>query len=217
MTKLAGQALHRDDREHRLGRAAGLSVLAAAAAVAAQQFARGIELLEQTRGILLTEGMEVRSDLGKLRQAAPELAEAGVAFGIMTTQDVLGGWREQFDRIWRSYYQFSNAYNPGVDSLDSRRGLGSPGPAELAMQDSFIHFIQDAWHLKDWLKADRATRSLGKAVEEYADETDSLKICRDLCNATKHLGPRRMGERRTEAGLADYPRYGWVVLFGVKS
>jgi hypothetical protein len=125
----------------------------------------------------------------------------------MTTQDVLGGWREQFDRMWRSYYRFLNAYSPGVDSLDSRRGLGSPGPAELALYDS-IHFIQDAWHLKDWLKADPVTSSLGEAIEKYAHETGSLKICRALCNATKHLE-----ERRREAGLTDYPRYGWVVTF----
>ncbi len=75
MSQLAGRSLARGDREHRLARAGGVPVLAAATAVAAGDYARGIELLEQTRGILLTEGMEARSDIGTLRQVAPDLAD----------------------------------------------------------------------------------------------------------------------------------------------
>jgi tetratricopeptide (TPR) repeat protein len=74
LPQAAERGLSRDDREYRLGTAAGLPVLAAAASVAAGQYGRGVELLEQTRGILLTEGMEDRMDAAVLRRVAPDLA-----------------------------------------------------------------------------------------------------------------------------------------------
>jgi hypothetical protein len=72
--QLAPRALTRANREHGLSRLAGLASDVAAVAVAAGQLERAVELLEQTRGLLMAEAIGDRSDLSDLRQAAPALA-----------------------------------------------------------------------------------------------------------------------------------------------
>ncbi len=66
-------ALHAD-REHWLGEFSGFAGDAAAAAVAAGHPGRAVELLEQTRGIMLSETLDARSDLTVLRERRPDLA-----------------------------------------------------------------------------------------------------------------------------------------------
>jgi tetratricopeptide (TPR) repeat protein len=72
--QMAPRALSRPDREHGLGQLAGLASEVAAAAVATGRPERAVELLEQTRGLLLGEAIDARSDLTELHRAAPALA-----------------------------------------------------------------------------------------------------------------------------------------------
>ena len=130
----------------------------------------------------------------------------------MATKDVLGGWREQYDRMRRTYRRFLDTYTPAVDAIGSRRGLGSVSRPELEMQDAFIHFVQDAWHLKDWLKNDPVTSSLRETIEADIAQGGYLRMCQDLANATKHLTERERGKER-ETGLDQQPWYGWLVTF----
>jgi tetratricopeptide (TPR) repeat protein len=62
------------DREHWLGEFSGLAAAAAAAAIAAGQSSRAVELLEQARGIMLSDALDARSDLTVLRERRPDLA-----------------------------------------------------------------------------------------------------------------------------------------------
>jgi tetratricopeptide (TPR) repeat protein len=64
----------RADREHRLRDLYGLASTAAAAAIAVDQPERAVELLEQTRGLIIASTLETRSDLTELRTRAPDLA-----------------------------------------------------------------------------------------------------------------------------------------------
>lgn len=64
----------RADREHRLRDLHGLASTAAAAAIAVDQPERAVELLEQTRGLIIASTLETRSDLTELRTRAPDLA-----------------------------------------------------------------------------------------------------------------------------------------------
>lgn len=73
--QMAPRALSRPDREHGLGQLAGLASEVAAAAVAAGRPERAVELLEQTRGLLLGEAIDARSDQTELHRAAPALAD----------------------------------------------------------------------------------------------------------------------------------------------
>ncbi|MER6107149.1 CHAT domain-containing protein [Streptomyces hirsutus] len=71
---LAWHGLGRGDRERLLARTRGLAADAAAAAVAAGRPDRALELLEQGRGVIWSQLLDVRSDLTALREAAPDLA-----------------------------------------------------------------------------------------------------------------------------------------------
>ena len=114
----------------------------------------------------------------------------------MATEDVLGGWREQYDRMRRTFHRFLDTYGPAVDAIGSRRGLGSVSRPELDMQDAFIHFVQDAWHLKDWLKNDPAT-SLSKTIEREIGEGGYLRMCQHLgrCHQASGCEGKRESER----------------------
>lgn len=75
LPRLAARALRRPDRVHRLGEQAGIAAQAAAAALSCGRPDRAVELLEQARGLLLGESMGMRSELGRLRAQAPDLAD----------------------------------------------------------------------------------------------------------------------------------------------
>jgi hypothetical protein len=76
LPQIAPRTLAREDRSHRLSLLAGLAGAAAAAAVGAGQPGRAVELLEQTRGILVADTLHARSsDLGRLRRVSPSLAD----------------------------------------------------------------------------------------------------------------------------------------------
>lgn len=72
--QLAPRTLSRSNREHSLAQMTGLAAEAAAAAVAAGQPERAVELLEQTRGLLFGQTLDERSDLTDLSGVRPDLA-----------------------------------------------------------------------------------------------------------------------------------------------
>jgi tetratricopeptide (TPR) repeat protein len=77
LPQVTPRSLARRDRERQLGRLAGLAGDAAAAAISAGRPDRAVELLEQTRGLLVAETLQARgSDLAKLRdtESGAELA-----------------------------------------------------------------------------------------------------------------------------------------------
>jgi hypothetical protein len=71
LPRLVPASLRRADREHQLSVFFGLSGQAAAAALAAGQPRQAVELLEQSRCLLLTETIEAHSDLAELRARDP--------------------------------------------------------------------------------------------------------------------------------------------------
>ena len=76
LPQVAARALIRADREFRLAQQASLAGRAAAAAVAAGEPGRAVELLEQTRGVLVADSLDARSsDLNRLRGQSPALAD----------------------------------------------------------------------------------------------------------------------------------------------
>ncbi|MFF7128807.1 CHAT domain-containing protein [Streptomyces sp. NPDC008240] len=69
------RGLERPDRENLIAKFPSLVTDAAACAVRAGQKERAVELLEQGRGILLSQAMETRTDTRELRAQAPHLAD----------------------------------------------------------------------------------------------------------------------------------------------
>lgn len=99
-----------------------------------------------------------------------------------------GFFQEQYDRMIRSSKNLTNI-------------------------DDIIHFVQDCYHLKDWIKNDPAIvkcfKSLSRKdkkqsrnrVEEFIDNSDYLKSIADIANASKHLiltKPPRTGDKNVD-------------------
>jgi hypothetical protein len=74
LPRLISRGLRRQDREGQLAEVAGLGGQIVAAALAAGQPQRAVELLEQARGLGLTQVMDTREGLARLRAQAPALA-----------------------------------------------------------------------------------------------------------------------------------------------
>jgi len=59
----------------------------------------------------------------------------------------------------------------------------------LEEEDDVLAFFQNCYHLKDWVINDSACEILNKKeeVENLINDSESLKVCADLCNGSKHL------------------------------
>ncbi|MFF2327654.1 MULTISPECIES: CHAT domain-containing protein [unclassified Streptomyces] len=72
---VAPRHLVRDDQELLLSRTVGLGAAAAACAVRCGRPGLAVGLLEQARGVILSHAFDADSDLTRLREAAPDLAD----------------------------------------------------------------------------------------------------------------------------------------------
>jgi hypothetical protein len=82
------------------------------------------------------------------------------------------GWQAQYERMERWHQR-------ALDALVDR--YAEPDDAE----DFVYAFCQSAYHLRDWLqKSGAATKA---ELDELMKETPALKLCRDVCNGSKHF------------------------------
>jgi hypothetical protein len=94
---------------------------------------------------------------------------------------VLQGWQEQYRRMIRSYRKLGEEYN-NTEVYD----------------DDLYHFLQDAWHLKDWLKNDPAvSQQVRTNVETDVNGVPALRLAADLANGSKHFELRSPREGAT--------------------
>lgn len=95
LPEVAWHGVERDSRERRLTMWDGLARSAAAAALAAGDPGRAVELLEQGRSVLWSQALQTRDDLSVLRERDPELHDRLRAVAAMltatTTADVPEG------------------------------------------------------------------------------------------------------------------------------
>jgi hypothetical protein len=92
------------------------------------------------------------------------------------------GYRHQLDRARRF---LERVQRPHEDIEDM---------GDVDFQDMMWSFFQHCWHVKDWIRHDPLASSAQKnAASDGAHQSAVLKICRDLCNGTKHLRLDRPG------------------------
>ena len=149
LPQVAPRTLARQDRSHRLGLLAGLAEAAAAAAVGAGQPGRAVELLEQTRGLLVADTLQARSsDLGRLRNANPELA------------DEFEGLRNRLDALDTPVHQniaVNAGTEPGYQSPDATVWPSARDAARKRRE------VQAEWD--QLISRIRATEQLGNFLE----------------------------------------------------
>ncbi|MFF4827462.1 CHAT domain-containing protein [Streptomyces sp. NPDC001312] len=117
--QLAPWRLSRADREFGLGEMEGLGSEAAGAALSCGDPGRAVELLEQARGVMLNQTLDMRGDVDELRATCPDLADAFEA---------LRARRDAADHISlaEQFGETSGAQDGGSGDPD---GVNGPGEA----------------------------------------------------------------------------------------
>ncbi|WP_380282597.1 CHAT domain-containing protein [Kitasatospora purpeofusca] len=90
LAAVADRRISRASRQRQLVRFDGLALDAAAAALNVGDPARALAALEQGRGVLLTQALESRSDLGELDRLSPELASEFRRLAMLVEADTAG-------------------------------------------------------------------------------------------------------------------------------
>jgi hypothetical protein len=107
---------------------------------------------------------------------------------------------EQIVRVARYFRRFRE-YEAGL-------------PADIGVspehKDLVYAFFLNCYHLKDWIKADPALATLGD-VEAFINGSPALRLCADICNASKHFELTR--PRSNESPAVGIPN----LLVGRKS
>lgn len=84
------------------------------------------------------------------------------------------GYKEQFKRVKRWHKRLEEIYLGMDHTCDSDY-----------YEDVLYAFFQNCFHLKDWLIESGAINK--SRVDSFIESDDDMKICRDLCTASKHL------------------------------
>ena len=79
------------------------------------------------------------------------------------------GWRGQLERMRRWQIRVVQAAN-----------VGSPD-----LEDFIFVFFQNCYHLREWLE--KTANVERKDLDALFAQTFDLRLCRDICNGTKHL------------------------------
>ena len=83
---------------------------------------------------------------------------------------------------WEGQWQRAKRWHSRLATVRSRRRKDK----STAEDWDFVHaFFQNCFHLKDWLKNSGAVP--GEELNRFINEHVEMKLCRDICNGTKHL------------------------------
>ena len=154
---VAWHGLDRGTREEQLGQWSGLATDAAAFAVLDDHPQRAVELLEQGRSVLWTQALNLRSDLARLAERDPRLAE-------------------RLDHIRKSLDNFSAGSTLGASELgDHRASVIGIGREELAAADLSRRMA------RDWDNLLAEVRTL-EGFEHFLSMVPYLKLAGALIN-----------------------------------
>lgn len=137
LPQMAPNALARTDREYGLGLLAPLAGLAAAAAINAGRPDRAVELLEQTRGVLVADTLDARSsDVTRLRDHPSGLAAAF---------DELRVRIDTLDHPGASAHDSADSFGTERDLIEARRQARADWEellADIRSVDGFGGFLE---------------------------------------------------------------------------
>jgi hypothetical protein len=106
---------------------------------------------------------------------------------------VLGqGWQSQWARVHRRLADVRVVYT------------GQPGSTDDAV-DTVLSFFEAVHHLKDWLENDQLSGIGKEAGDSLINRSQTLRLCADLANGSKHLKltRSRTGDKSTEIARND--------------
>ena len=86
-------------------------------------------------------------------------------------RDWFEGWKGQYNRMLRWRDRANEALKQNNDGN--------------AIYDFIYAFFQNSYHLRDWIVSDGAATK--EEMKSLFSSSIELQLCRDICNATKHL------------------------------
>ncbi len=83
-----------------------------------------------------------------------------------------GGWRGQYERLRR--------WHDLIHGISRAKAIG-----ETEQQHDFLYaYFQNCYHLRNWLQNSDAVTP--EKLQEFFRLNEPMKVCRDICNGTKH-------------------------------
>lgn len=156
---VAPRHLVRDDQEFLLSRTVGLGAAAAACAVRCGRSALAVGLLEQARGVLLSHAFDADSDLTRLRETAPHLADRFEE--LRSALDTATESREQLSAEFPGEAPWNPAY-PAPTSHPAHSSHASDARADRRQQ------LAAEWReLTDRIRAEHPQLGLLRPVREW--------------------------------------------------
>jgi hypothetical protein len=81
-----------------------------------------------------------------------------------------------------------------------------------SIADVLFNFAVTAYHIKDWLKQSASASYSPSQVEAYIEADKCLRLCREICNASKHQKLRSVS---TEARDVTFSATGTFVVASI--
>jgi hypothetical protein len=103
-------------------------------------------------------------------------------------------WLTQFQRI-RRWYKKVKEYE------EKAQDIGFPGEAE----DCIYAFFQNCFHLREWIEKSGVISK--KELDSFVSSHLELRICRDICNGTKHMV---IDQHSVDANFSTYREYDYL-------
>ena len=103
-------------------------------------------------------------------------------------------WRTQFDRTRRWYARLKK-----IEHEIKKTGLTQDS------EDYIYAFFQNCWHLREWLSKSKVVEK--NKIEQLVASHEELRLCRDICNGTKHMSITRPS---VDSGFYTFREYDWL-------
>ncbi len=117
-------------------------------------------------------------------------------------------YHEQYERMKRWYSRFKSINETKKHDM----------PTDYYQDEVYAFFI-NCYHLKDWLKNDLYCHVGGEEIEEFVTNSESLRICGDICNGSKHLiltKPKNNSETRIGSRHFSLNLGGWGPIIHIE-
>ncbi len=113
-----------------------------------------------------------------------------------------GGFLEQYERTLRWFEQFKRISEGQEHTQNSDH-----------YEDIMRAFFENCYHLKDWIKNDPQSKIPPQDIEDFINNTPSMRICADIANSQKHLR-LSPGRERSQEDPTPGPRHFTLSLGG---
>ena len=116
-------------------------------------------------------------------------------------------------RYWRDYWAQVQRWHKRLDKIETIAYLDG----KAAALDYIDAFFLTCYHLKDWVE--KSGHPKGNQVKSFIDTHAEMKLCRELCHASKHF-ERDTSSNVSTATVQTYingvrqpmPGESWVVI-----